>query len=61
MMEPSDVKTMMESGELEDWDGKRNVKYETLGLSKSAPWYTRPGPYEIFAIAILVALMIWLW
>lgn len=60
-MEPAQVKKMMESGELEDWHGKQNLDYETLGLKKSAPWYSRPGPYEIFTIVAMIALMIWLW
>ena len=60
-MEPSEVKAMMESGQLEEWGGKKNVDYETLGLKSDTPWYSRPGPYEIFTVAAMIALMIWLW
>ena len=60
-MEPAEVQKMMESSDLEEWDGKRNIQYETLGLKKSAPWFTRPGLYEILTIVAMIALMIWLW
>jgi solute:Na+ symporter, SSS family len=60
-MTPEEAKAMMETGGLEDWDAKRNIDYETLGLRKDVPWYSHPGPYEIFTVVAMIALMIWLW
>ena len=60
-MAPEEVKSMMESSELEDWDAKRNIRYETLGLKRDTPWYSRPGLYEILTVVVMIVIMIWLW
>ena len=60
-MSPDEVKAMLESNEINDWKGKKHVDYKTLGLKPDTPWYSRPGPYELFTIAAMIALMIWLW
>lgn len=60
-MSSEEVREMMESGQLEDWPGKENIQYETLGTEKSAPWYSRPGVYEIFTVVVMIGIMIWLW
>ncbi|MGD1978867.1 MAG: hypothetical protein PVJ98_05710 [Akkermansiaceae bacterium] len=58
---PDQVQRMMQSNELEDWPGKENVDFETLGIRASTPWYARPGFYEILTLAIVIGIMIWLW
>lgn len=60
-MSPAEVKSMMESDDLESWKAKKNVDYSTLGLEPETPWYARPGLYEVLAIVLMVVLMIWLW
>lgn len=60
-MTPSEAKAMMETGGLEEWHAKRNIDYETLGLRKDVPWYSRPGLYEILTVVVMIAMMIWLW
>ena len=60
-MEPAEVKKMMEEPGLENWEGKKNLQYDTLGLKKSTPWYSQPGFYEILTILLTIVFMILLW
>lgn len=56
-----EVKEMIEGGPIAPWDGKENVDFRALGISKDVPWYSHPTTYEILAVILLVALMIWWW
>lgn len=60
-MTPEEAHAMMDSGGLEDWKSKANIQYETLGVRKDVPWYSRPGLYEILTVVVMIAIMIWLW
>ena len=60
-MTPARICESMESGEMGDWEAKANLDYDKLGIAEGSPWYSRPGPYEIFTLVGMIALMIWLW
>lgn len=60
-MTADEVMEMIRDDELEDWPSRKNVLPETLGLSKSTPWYARPGLYEILTVVVMIVIMICLW
>ena len=60
-MSTDQVQEMLESDEIRDGKGKENIDFDTLGLKPGTPWYSRPGPYEIFTIVAMITMMIWLW
>ena len=60
-MTPAQVKAMMADDGLGDWPAKVNVNYDRMGVKENAPWYARPGVYEIAVVIGMIALMIWLW
>lgn len=56
-----EVREMIESRPKATWEGKENLDFRTLGISKNVPWYSHPTTYEILVVILLVVLMIWWW
>ena len=60
-MSGEELREMVESGQVGDWEARRNIDFGTLGLREDAPWYSRPGPYEVATVMLMISIMIWLW
>ena len=58
---PEEVKDLFDRPGVARWEGRESLDYPTLGTPKDTPWYAHPTTFELSALILLVALMIWWW
>jgi len=58
---PEEVKDMIRSRSVPPWPGQENLDFEKVGIPKGIAWYAHPTTFELSALILLIALMIWWW
>lgn len=58
---PEEVKAMFHAHPVAAWPGENELDYQQLGIPERTPWYAHPTTFEMIAVVLLIALMIWWW
>ena len=58
---PEEIRKRIEAIPCAEWDGKKNIEFDRLGIRAGLQWYRHPAFYEVFTFIILIILMIAWW